>query len=211
MDERHRERIVNRHRDSLKRHGYDSRALYWSSREVQETRFRVLSEIGIEAGDSVLDVGCGFADFLAWSAGHGVAIDYTGIDLSPDLLDVARQRHPGATFHCADLADYCAAHPNEFDWLILSGALNEQLGDEGDYARRIIKLMWSRCRKGVAFNLLDWRHPPTRSCWDLQSHDPSTILDYVAGLTPNHQLVEGYLDNDFTAYLLREPQGGIAE
>jgi len=211
MDDRHRTRIVNRHRDSLKRHGYDARALYWSSREIQEIRFRELAGIGIEAGDSVLDVGCGFGDFLGWSAGRGGAISYTGIDLSPDLLGMARKRHPEAVFHCGDPIEYCATHTDRFDWVILSGALNEQLGDEGAYARRIIKLMWSRCRKGVAFNLLDGRHAPTRSCWDLQSHNPSEIRDFVAGLTPNHRLVEGYLDNDFTVYLLREPRSGIAE
>lgn len=204
MDERHRSRIIGRHRDSLKRYGYGPNALYWSSREIQEIRFRVLSEIGIKSGDSVLDVGCGFGDFLGWSLVQGMAIDYTGIDLSPDLLGVAIGRQPTAGFHCCDLIDFCHMHIDSFDWVILSGALNEQLGDGGDYARRIITLMWSRSRKGVAFNLLDARHAPTRACWDLQSHEPASILDFVDSLTPNHCLVDGYLDNDFTIYLHRE-------
>lgn len=204
MDEKHRTRIVARHRDSLRRHGYHARALYWSSREIQEIRFRVLSEIGIESGDSVLDVGCGFGDFLGWSESRGLEIDYTGIDLSPDLLEVATERHPGAAFHCCDLIDYCQSHIDAFDWVILSGALNEQLGDSGDYARRVITLMWSRSLKGMAFNLLDARHEPTRLAWDLQSHEPEAILDFVGSLAPKHRLVEGYLDNDFTVYLRRE-------
>ncbi|MBI1194782.1 MAG: methyltransferase domain-containing protein [Gammaproteobacteria bacterium] len=204
MDERHRIRIVGRHRDSLKRYGYGPNALYWSSREIQEIRFRILSEIGIESGDSVLDVGCGFGDFLGWSAAQGLSIDYTGIDLSPDLLEVAIERHPGSVFRCCDLVDFCHAHADFFDWVILSGALNEQLGDAGDYARRVITLMWSRSLKGTAFNLLDARHAPTRACWDLQSHDPATIQDFVERLTPDHRLVDGYLANDFTIYLRRE-------
>jgi len=206
MNERHRTRIVNRHRDSLSRHGCDSRALYWSSREIQEIRFRELAGIGVATGDSVLDVGCGFGDFLGWSAEQGIAIDFTGIDLSPDLLAVAEQRHPEASFYCGDLADYCEAHSDQFDWVILSGALNEQLGDSDEYTRRVITLMWSRCRKGVAFNLLDARHAPTKNCWDLQSHEPESILAFAAGLTPKHRLVEGYLDNDFTIYLYRDPR-----
>jgi len=52
-----RKRIVDRHRDSLSRHGYHPNALYWSSREIQEIRFEVLAGIGIGNGDSVLDVG----------------------------------------------------------------------------------------------------------------------------------------------------------
>ena len=205
LEERHGTPTANGHRAPLQRHGKDARALYWSSREIQEIRFRALAAIGIATGDSVLDVGCGFGDFLGWSARQGVAIDYTGIDLSPDLLGLARRRHPAAAFHCGDLIEYCAAHTDRFDWVILSGALNEQLGDEGAYARRILESMWSRCRKGVAFNLLDARHGPTRSAWDLQSHDPETILTFVADLTTKHRLVEGYLDNDFTIHLYRDP------
>ncbi len=66
MNKQQRQRIINRHKDSMLRHGYHPNALYWSTKEMQELRFKVLADIGIQSGDSVLDVGCGFGDLLGY-------------------------------------------------------------------------------------------------------------------------------------------------
>lgn len=197
MKKEQRKRIVDRHRDSLTRYGYSSHALYWSSTEIQEIRFRVLAEIGIKSGDSILDVGCGFADFKYWFEKQSGALDYTGIDLSPDLLIEAAKRHPDAELLVGDLFDMNFTG-RSFDWAILSGALNELLHDNGDYARRTIKRMFELCQKGVAFNLLDARHFKPH---DLQSHLPEEVLSYCCNLCPDSELRDGYLDNDFTIYM----------
>ncbi len=199
MKKEQRKRIVDRHRDSLLRHGYHPNALYWSSREIQEIRFEVLAGIGIKSGDSVLDVGCGFGDFKRWFERQGGELKYTGIDLSPDLLAEGEKRHPGATLLCGDLFDMDFSEQS-FDWVILSGALNEQLGDSGKYARRVIKRMVALCRKGVAFNLLDARHI---NAHDLQSHQPEEMLVWCLGLCPDCMLHDDYLKNDFTIHMRR--------
>ena len=197
MKPEQRKRIIDRHRDSLTRHGRHPNALYWSSREIQEVRFAVLVEIGIRAGDSVLDVGCGFGDFMSWFERQYGMIGYTGIDLSPDLLHEARQLHPAGIFFQGDLFDMNFADQS-FDWVILSGALNEQLHDQGAYMRRVIVRMFELCRRGVAFNLLDAR---TLRAHDLQSHQPQEILLWCRGQCPASTLYDGYLDNDFTVYM----------
>lgn len=203
MHELQRKRIIERHRDSLKRHGYHPHALYWSGREVQEIRFRVLADIGIAAGASVLDVGCGFADFNDWTARAGRPVRYTGIDLSPDLIAMARERHPELPLYIGELADG-GFEPASFDWVVLSGALNEQLHDGGAYAHRMFLQMYALCRSGVAFNLLDGRSLQTH---DLQSLIPEEELAFCRSITPRSKLVQGYLANDFTIYLYREPTG----
>ena len=199
MKKEQRKRIVDRHRDSLNRFGYSSHALYWSSTEIQELRFKVLAEIGVETGDSILDVGCGFADFKLWFENQSGALDYTGVDLSPDLMIEAAKRHPDAELLVGDLFDMEFADQS-FDWVILSGALNELLHDDGAYARRIITRMFELCRKGVAFNLLDARHFKPH---DLQSHLPEEMLYFCHGLTPDCSLRDEYLKNDFTIYMRR--------
>jgi len=199
MKKEQRKRIVDRHRDSLTRFGYSSHALYWSSREIQELRFKVLAEIGIESGDSVFDVGCGFADFKLWFEKQSGALDFTGIDLSPDLVSEASKRHPDAELIVGDLFDMAFAEKS-FDWVILSGALNELLHDDGDYARRSITRMFELCRKGVAFNLLNARHFRPH---DLQTHLPEEMLAFCHELTSDCMLREEYLKNDFTIYMRR--------
>jgi len=200
MKKEQRKRIVDRHRDSLTRHGYHPNALYWSTQKIQEIRFEVLAGVGIEPGDSVLDVGCGFGDFKGWFARQGGELDYTGIDLSPDLLAEAKIRCSGGRLFCGDLFDMDFLEFS-FDWVILSGALNELLHDEGDYARRVIKRMYALCRKGVAFNLLDARHLRAH---DLQTHMPAEMLVWCRKLCPDSELFDGYLKNDFSIYMYKE-------
>jgi len=199
MKKEQRKRIVDRHSDSLKRYGYHPNALYWSSREIQEIRFKVLAEIGIGSGDSLLDVGCGFGDFKRWFEGQGRELDYTGIDLSPDLIRVAEEKHPDARFFCGELGDFKFG-PGSFDWVILSGAMNEPLLDDGAYARKMISAMYELARKGLAFNMLDARHLKAH---DLQSVDPHQMLAYCKSLCSTAELHDDYLKNDFTIYMSR--------
>jgi len=199
MKKEQRKRIIDKHRDSLKRHGHHPNALYWSSREIQEIRFRVLAGIGIQSGDSVLDVGCGFGDFKSWFEADGETLNFTGVDISPDLLGEAERLHPDARFYCGELSDFMF-EAGSFDWVILSGAMNEQLFDDGDYARRQIALMYDLCSKGLAFNMLDARHLRAH---DLQSVDPCQMLDYCKTLCQAAELHDNYLANDFTIYMSR--------
>lgn len=202
LSEAQRTRIIRRHRDSLNRHGYSAQALYWSNREIQEIRFKVLSDIGIQSGDSLLDVGCGFADLKTWLEQHGIFIQYSGLDLSPDLLNIANQRHENVTFLNQDIMQVDLDN-NTFDWLFLSGALNEVVDTTGEYAYAVITKMFSLCQKGIAFNLLSNRNPKMQHFPDLQSHNPQDILTFCKNLSKNCQCIEGYLDNDFTIYLYK--------
>ena len=62
-----------------------------------------VAALGLNGGERVLDVACGTgnAALLAWRAGAGV----TGLDSSPRLLDVARERVPQAEFVLGDCAE----------------------------------------------------------------------------------------------------------
>lgn len=55
---------------------------------------KIINKSGITANDSVLDIGCGSGLFLKMVHSKSNAI--TGIDLSDELLGIARQRNPDA-------------------------------------------------------------------------------------------------------------------
>jgi len=202
MQEEQRKRIIDKHRDSLTRHGHHPNALYWSSQEIQELRFRVLSQIGVQAGESLLDIGCGFGDMFGWLQRQGVEVAYTGIDLSPDLIARGRQIYPQATLLNGELFDVDVP-AKSFDWVVLSGALNEALYDKGNYARRVIARMFELCRRGVAFNLLNRNAKGMRMMFDLASFETDEMLDFCRTLTPDCRLRDDYLENDFTIYMRR--------
>jgi ubiquinone/menaquinone biosynthesis C-methylase UbiE len=197
LNKTHRERIISSYNDAFMRNGYHTNALLWSSKEVQELRFEKLANIGIKTGDSILDIGCGFGDFYAYLQKQGVETNFTGIDLSENLLLEGRKQYPDVDLQQGDLFDL---NPDKksFDYVTLSGTLNNKLDDEGEYAYQVIERMWKICRKGIAFNLLDARHEWTGGRWDLQSFYPEEIAKFMRQFSDNIEIVDDYLENDFT-------------
>ncbi len=55
------------------------------------------------SGRTLLDVACGTGGHLAFLKEHYEA---EGLDLNPDMLKIARQKHPNLIFHQADIADF---------------------------------------------------------------------------------------------------------
>ncbi len=69
----------------------------------------VEGELG-EARGRLLDVACGTGKHLELLR---ESFEVEGLDLSPELLDVARERLPDVRFHCADMRDFRV--PARFD------------------------------------------------------------------------------------------------
>jgi len=55
------------------------------------------------SGVRLLDVACGTGRHLEFLA---KSFDAEGLDLSQELLELARERNPGMTFHCADMRTF---------------------------------------------------------------------------------------------------------
>src|SRR5919109_3859483 len=99
------ERNVRYYTDLIGKYGVDVRALDWGSRESQAVRFSVLAEVGQLHDASVLDVGCGLGDFFGWLKSAGIGVEYTGIDITPKMIEVARQRFPETRFELRNLLE----------------------------------------------------------------------------------------------------------
>lgn len=57
----------------------------------------------MDSQNHVLDIGCGSGLFLRMAGAKGATT--TGIDVTPELLEVARQRNPTAALLCRDMDD----------------------------------------------------------------------------------------------------------
>jgi len=202
MNLEQRKDIISSQRDALKRHGYHPNALLWSNKEVQEIRFKIIAEIGIESGDSVFDIGCGFGDFSAYLTRIGTPVNFTGIDLSEELIIEGHNQYPSIEMIVADLFDYDPTSQS-FDYVTLSGTLNRKFDNSTDYTFKTISRMYQTCKKGIAFNLLDARHEWTAGRWDLQSFYPDEVVKYVSQFADDYKIIDGYLENDFTVYVWR--------
>ena len=89
--------MVEKHREWYKNFGADYRALGWGSESGMYRRFSTVCR-GLEVmcrGETVLDVGCGFGDLVMFppmlqSLLEGKVVEYVGIDLVPEFVDVAK-------------------------------------------------------------------------------------------------------------------------
>jgi len=85
---------------------WSARAVDWA--RLQEPRQRILyrtafEALGLGAGTSLLDVGCGSGLALRAAADRGA--DVTGIDAAEALVDIARRRLPGVDVRVGELED----------------------------------------------------------------------------------------------------------
>ena len=206
MNNEQRDRIIKRHRHSVWMYGQGPQALFWENRRVQELRFDILLRCGVKAGDSVLDVGCGFADLYHYMENRGLDVDYTGIDLSPDMIDAATMRAPDLKLYAGDMFDF---NPPEqaYDWVLLSGALNEPLQDDGAYVQAMLPRLYAACRKGMAFNLLNAEYAWSgQQLCTLQAYRPGEIMAGLGLLSPFTHLCVGYMDVDASYLVWRNEQ-----
>jgi SAM-dependent methyltransferase len=69
----------------------------------------------IGSHNSVIDVGCGFG---ALSDLLPDTVKYCGVDISPDLIEIAKLRYPGKEFIIADMSRRTAFATDQFDFAI---------------------------------------------------------------------------------------------
>lgn len=100
-------------------------------RRIEAKHRQILAET-VGPCQSVLDAGCGWGRLLelmppTW---RGV---YVGVDISPDFVKMAEERHPDRSFLCADLRSWRRSGPLIFDWGIMVSMrpmVRRNLGDD---------------------------------------------------------------------------------
>jgi ubiquinone/menaquinone biosynthesis C-methylase UbiE len=198
------ERIVAFYTDLVNQFGSDFRALGWGSRKSQELRFAVLSQIGPLEGTSVLDVGCGLADLLAYFHQKEFHLDYTGYDLTPDMITLAKQRFPKNSFHVKDILRDLPCESARFDYVFASGIFSLRQKNSLAYLQAMAQRMFALCRQGVAFNTLSTQAPEQHP--NEFYADPGEVLKICLDITPRVVIRHDYMVHDFTIYLYNEPE-----
>lgn len=153
---------------------------------------------------SLLDVGCGYAGLLEQANRDGVAMDYHGIDVVPEMTDAAMQRHPSAAFRTIDLFEI--EDDERYDYLICNGILTQKLDasqlEMQAYAKRLITRLYHHCRRGIAFNVMSSR--VNYMADNLFYWSPLESLAFCSGeLSSSVGLDHHYLPYEYTAYVYR--------
>ena len=153
------EAIRETYTDWLAKHGAASpNAVGWHTEQLQVLRFDVLALV-MEGEEpvSVADFGCGMGalfDRLAARTEPPPLGGYTGYDLLPAMVELARARHddPRARFEVG------TAVTEEHDYVFASGAFTVRPGIEDEaweaHLHDVVAGLWAKARRGLAFNLM---------------------------------------------------------
>jgi len=196
--------MLARYDQRLSKFGDDIRTLGSGTIERRRIRFQVLREIGITAGTSVLDVGCGFGDFFGYLLDQRVPVNYVGVDINPKLLEIARRKYPDATFLHADvLSDSLQS----VDFVVASGTFNLALpsADNYDYVNQMLRRAFTLARRGVAMDFhtsyVDFRVD------DVFYYEPEKLFAMAKAITKRVQLRHDYPLYEFCLYLFPDFEG----
>lgn len=92
---------------------------WWMAPFAEQKLAPVKANGGVYGVRRVLDVGCG----PGTNAGNFAHTDYVGMDINPQYIESARQRHPG-TFLVQDVTTFEAAPNERFDSILVNSLLH---------------------------------------------------------------------------------------
>ena len=167
----------------------------WHSRLQQLTYLAALIEIGVGTDHSVLDVGCGQGDLYGLLIARGFRGQYTGVDLSPELVASARERFPMANFVLSDVLE---AELARHDFVLASGLFDYRTSASPARLRVTLRRMFELARLGLAWNM--FADAPTERL-DLYHEPLADLLAFCDELSPHLTLRRDYDPGHFTIYL----------
>ena len=201
MDLLSRAHIIKYHNDSIKKFGINShQALGWRKKNEQLLRFKMLIEPSELNDYSVLDIGCGTGDLLAYLISKNIQCEYTGIDHIKDFITLAGEKfkvHNNASFL---LGDFWTADIGNYDFVLASGALNYRNADP-NFIFKMIAHLFSLCNHTLAFNLLEKTDLKNGG---LVAYNKNEILGFCKKLTSNVILKDDYLNGDYTVRMQKQ-------
>jgi len=87
---------------------FDNLAAGWDAEQIPKDAIieKILDNGGVEAGKDVLDIACGTGTLFPYYFKRKVN-SVTGIDISPEMVRIAKQKFPETEVICGDAEEYC--------------------------------------------------------------------------------------------------------
>lgn len=189
----------------LAEHHDDARKVAWRAQADQELRFENLLEaLDDQHAFTVLDIGCGLGDLFGYLRRTGREATYLGVDIVPEMVEHARERHPDGRFEVLDLLTQ-TPEPATFDLVVASGSLTVRVPKHELFVEKMLRRMIALSHGAVALNLQSIRsfrqNPMAADDPDLFHVDPMAMYATCRRLCRWTALREDMLVSDVVIYL----------
>ena len=192
------ENINKRYNDRLKKFGDDPKTLGWDNIINQNIRFKNAFENINFKNKSILDVGCGLANFYDFLSNNFEKknFSYTGIDINKNLIKFCKNKHldKNADFFVSNIL------LNEFngrtwDVVTMFGLLNLKINeiDKYDFVRDMIISALKVTDEVLIVDMLSSKLDISYKKENFVNYfDPLKVLNLVFNLSPYVKLIHDY-------------------
>lgn len=184
-----------RYSGRLKTQGISPRTLGWGCTEDQEVRFqKILEEFDLH-NKTIMDIGCGFADFYKYilSQNEEYNIRYIGVDTVPEFVEHCKKTYPEQSFYCKNLL--LDEGLPEVDIVVSLGVLNLKLKevDNWEYSKVFIQKLLSLAKELVIVDFLSENRTKDYPKEDfVYYHSPVQVFNFASEFSNNLKLVHNY-------------------
>lgn len=190
------ESTIKRYSDRYKKLGKHVHTLGWGSTEQQLYRFTQVHHATSLKNKTLLDIGCGFADFLQCCKELKCELrHYTGWDVNPDLIAEAVLQYPNSSFDVLNIAER-REHSPVAEVGIMLGVLNLNFKEKYDnltYSKMMIEKAFASVSETLVVDFLSSYRTHDYPKEDFVFyHDPCEMLGFALQLTPNVKLIHNY-------------------
>ncbi len=179
---------------SIKEYGITPGGVHWKNKKTQYKRFEILTN-GIKndiKSSSVVDAGCGFGEYYIYLQNNDLLPkSYYGIDCEAQMISIAKKRCNTSSFYKRNILKDILF---EADYYVASGSLNLLNLEEMEI---FIKRSFEHSKKGFVFNCLKGF-----TFNNIEKAEVISLCNYYADAS-NVTVIEGYLDNDFTIFMVK--------
>jgi len=193
----------------FEKYGDSSQSVQHISTESQYSRFKILSNIDINA-ESIIDVGCGLGDMYAYLKNTEYSGRYLGLDFIPEFIELAKKKYTDnkkVDFLVSDIT--IDEIPTNYDYILLSGVFNNKFNESEKFMLNTISRLFDKCRKGLAFNAMstyvDYEDD------NLHYSNPIEVFDFCKRkltrrivLKHDYVLKKDSIPYEYTMYLYKE-------
>lgn len=118
-----------------------------TTKDVYPSEWFFLKDVLTE-GMSVLDVGCAVGGLASVLSENLRQFEYTGVDISEEMVLRARQKHSGHRFHVIRDADLAVLADHQYDLVVCLGVLHLSR-----HWRELVASAWARTKKAFLLDL----------------------------------------------------------
>jgi hypothetical protein len=185
---------------AAEKYGAGFGTLLWASPRTQAVRFKALQRAVDINGKSVIDVGCGRADFMEYLLkNRAVPRSYVGLEAVEELAAAAEsKRFPNCRILRGDFLSDPGLLDIGADVLFYSGSLNTMT--ETDFYQ-CLRVGFAAAREALVFNFL--ASPKLAAAPHLTWHHPDDVRAFGHLLSKRVKLWDDYLPGDCTAAIYK--------